>query len=244
MKLAGAKALITGGAKRVGKGIALALAKQNAQVAISYQTSSNEAEKTVNELQALGVKALAVAADVSKANEVEHLIKTVHRTLGGLDILINNAAIYEETPFDKLTEKEWDRPLEINLKGTFLCAKAASEVMRKQGRGKIINIADWSGIRPYKNYLPYCVSKAGVIALTKALALELAPTIQVNCICPGPVLLPETYGKKEREAVIQETPLARLGSPEDIAAAVMFFIQGSDFVTGAILPVDGGRLIA
>jgi NAD(P)-dependent dehydrogenase (short-subunit alcohol dehydrogenase family) len=116
--------------------------------------------------------------------------------------------------------------------------------MQKQGRGKIINIADWSGIRPYKNYLPYCISKAGVIALTKALALELSPTIQVNCICPGPILLPENFGEEEREAVIQETPLARLGSPEDVAAAVLFFVQGSDFVTGAVLPVDGGRLIA
>jgi NAD(P)-dependent dehydrogenase (short-subunit alcohol dehydrogenase family) len=244
LKLAGASALITGGAKRVGKGIALALAKHNAQVAISYQTSSKEAEKTVNELQALGAKALAVAADVSKAQAVDHLIKTVQKTFGSIDILVNNAAIFEETPFDRLTEKEWDRHLEINLKGTFLCARAVSEVMRKQGRGKIINIADWSGIRPYKDYLPYCVSKAGVIALTKALALELAPMIQVNCICPGPILLPETYGEKERKAIIQETPLARLGSPEDIAAAVLFFIQGSDFVTGAILPVDGGRLIA
>jgi NAD(P)-dependent dehydrogenase (short-subunit alcohol dehydrogenase family) len=244
LKLAGATALITGGAKRVGKGIALALARQNARVAISYQTSSREAKKTVNEIQAFGTKAVAVAADVSKAQEVDYLVRTVQKSFGSIDILINNAAIYEETPFDKLTEKEWDRHLEINLKGTFLCARAVSEVMLKRGRGKIINLADWSGIRPYKNYLPYCVSKAGVISLTKTLALELAPTIQVNCICPGPVLLPETYGEKERKAVIQETPLARLGSPEDIAAAVLFFIQGSDFVTGAILPVDGGRLIA
>jgi len=244
VKLEGATILITGGAKRVGRGIALALARQNARVAISYRTSSKSAEATVKEIQTLGTKALAVPADISKAQDVDRLIKTVHKTLGSLDILINNAAIYEETPFDKLTEEEWDRHLEINLKGTFLCARAASEVMRKQGRGKIINIADWSGIRPYKNYLPYCVSKAGVIALTKALALELAPTIQVNCICPGPILLPETFGEKDRQDIIAQTPLARLGSPEDIAAAVLFFIQGSDFVTGAILPVDGGRLIA
>lgn len=244
MKLEGASVLITGGAKRVGKGIALALARQKARVAISYQTSSKEADKTVKEVEALGVKALAVAADISKANEVDRLIKTVHKTLGSLEILINNAAIYDKSPFDRLTEEEWDRHIEVNLKGTFLCAKAASQVMGKQGKGKIINIADWSGIRPYKNYLPYCVSKAGVIALTKALALELAPSIQVNCICPGPILLPETFGEEERRVVIQETPLARVGSPEDIAAAVLFFIQGSDFVTGAILPVDGGRLIA
>lgn len=244
MKVEGATVLITGGAKRVGRGIALALAKQNAQVAISYLSSSKAAEATVKEIQTLGAKTLAIGADISKPQDVDRLIKKVHRTFGSLEILINNAAIYEETPFDKLTDKEWDRHLEINLKGTFLCAKAASEVMGKQGRGKIINIADWSGIRPYKNYLPYCVSKAGVIALTKALALELAPTIQVNCICPGPILLPETFGEKDRQDIIAQTPLARLGSPEDIAAAVLFFIQGSDFVTGAILPVDGGRLIA
>ncbi|MCI0527421.1 MAG: SDR family oxidoreductase [Nitrospira sp.] len=244
MKLEGATILITGGAKRVGRGIALALARQNARVAISYQTSSKAAEATVKEIQALGAKAVAVPADVSKAQDVDRLFKTVHKTLGSLDILINNAAVYEETPFDKITEKEWDRHLEINLKGSFLCARIASEVMQKQGRGKIINIADWSGIRPYKNYLPYCVSKAGVIALTKALALELAPTVQVNCICPGPILLPEFFGEKDRQEIIAQTPLARVGSPEDIAAAALFFIQGSDFVTGAILPVDGGRLIA
>jgi NAD(P)-dependent dehydrogenase (short-subunit alcohol dehydrogenase family) len=244
LKIVGATALITGGAKRVGKAIALALAKQQAQIAISYQTSSQEAEKTVKEIEGLGVKALAVAADISKSQQVDHLIKTVHKTLGSIDILVNSAAIFEETPFEQLTETQWDRHLEINLKGTFLCAKAASEVMRRQSKGKIVNIADWSGIRPYKNYLPYCVSKAGVIAMTKALAIELAPTIQVNCICPGPVLLPENFGEEERKAVIQGTPLARLGSPEDIAAAVLFFIQGSDFVTGVALPVDGGRLIA
>ena len=244
MKLEGMTALVTGGAKRVGRAIALTLARQHAQVAISYQTSRKEAEKTVSEMEVLGVKALAIAANIAKANDVDHLIKTVNKTLGSLDILINNAAIYEETPFDKLTEEQWDRHLEVNLKGTFLCARAASEIMRKKGRGKIINIADWSGMRPYKNYLPYCVSKAGVIALTKALAIELAPTIQVNCICPGPVLLPEAYGERERKAIIAETPLARLGSPEDISSAVLFFIQGSDFITGAILPVDGGRLIA
>ena len=244
MKLEGATALITGGAKRVGKEIALALARQHTHIAISYQASRKEAEKVVSEIEALGVKALAVAADIAKAKDVDHLIKTVHMTLGSLDILINNAAIYEETPFDKLTEEQWNRHLEINLKGTFLCARAASEIMRKKGMGKIINISDWSGIRPYKDYMPYCVSKAGVIALTKALAIELAPAIQVNCICPGPVLLPEAYGESERRAIIAETPLARLGSPEDISSAVLFFIQGSDFITGAILPVDGGRLIA
>lgn len=244
MKLQGATALVTGGAKRVGKEIALELARHKARVAISYQTSGKEAEKTVREIESLGTEALAVAGDVAKARDVDRLIQAVHKAWGSLDILINNAAIYEETSFDHLTEKDWDRHLEINLKGPFLCAKAAAAIMLKQGRGKIINMADWSGIRPYKNYLPYCVSKAGVIALTKALALELAPAIQVNCILPGPILLPENYGEKERQAIIAETPLRRLGSPQDIASAVLFFIEGSDFVTGALLPVDGGRLIA
>lgn len=244
MKLEGAAVLVTGGAKRLGKHIALALARQNARIAIGYQTSHKEAEETVKEIEALGMKAVAVAADIAKAQDVDHLIKMVVGTFGTLDILINNAAIYEETPFNKLTEEQWDRHLAINLKGTFLCARSSAERMRRQGSGKIINIADWSGIRPYKDYLPYCVSKAGVIALTKALALELAPTIQVNCICPGPILLPEGYGEEQRQAIIAETPLGRLGSPEDIASAILFLIQGSDFITGAILPVDGGRLIS
>ncbi len=243
MDLTNRVALVTGGAKRVGRSIALALAKRGAHVAFTYRTSRRDAELLVRELTALGGKSLAVKADAGRAAEVKAAVRNVVKTFGRIDILVNNAAIYPRTPWASLDEAAWDEALTTNLKGPFLFAKAAGDRMLAQGAGKIINIADWAGERPYKHYLPYCVSKAGVIALTKALALELAPTVQVNAVAPGPVLLPEGSSAAFRKAVVAATPLRRIGSPEDVASAVVFLLEGSDFITGVLLPVDGGRLI-
>jgi NAD(P)-dependent dehydrogenase (short-subunit alcohol dehydrogenase family) len=244
MELKDKTVLVTGSAKRVGKTIALALAKCGADIVVNYQRSLSEAEATAREIEQLGVRALTVRANVSVANEVQAMIGQAVHHFGRLDVLVNNAAIFYPTPFGRLTEKDWDEMIDINLKGSFLCAKYAGDEMLKLAGGKIINIADWSGIRPYVDYIPYCVSKAGVIALTKALAVTLAPTIQVNCIAPGPVMLPEDFADKKRAEVLAKTPLKRTGSAEDIANTVKFLIEGSDFITGAMIAVDGGRLIA
>jgi len=244
MELRGKTILVTGSAKRVGKTIALALAKCAADIVVNYQRSQSEAEATAREIEQLGVRVLTVRANVSVANEVQAMIGQAVHHFGRLDVLVNNAAIFYPTPFGRLTEKDWDEMIDINLKGSFLCAKYAGDEMLKLAGGKIINIADWSGIRPYVDYIPYCVSKAGVIALTKALAVTLAPTIQVNCIAPGPVMLPEDFAVKKRAEVLAKTPLKRTGSAEDIANTVKFLIEGSDFITGAMIAVDGGRLIA
>ena len=244
MILQGRVALVTGGARRVGQAIALALAKRKADVVISYRTSRKEAKETIVKLARFGIRAEAVRADVAKASDIQRLIKHIERRFGRLDVLVNNAAIFERTPFTKLTERDWDRHLDTNLKGPFLCATNASRLMNKRGGGKIINIADWAGERPYRDYLPYCVSKAGVIALTKALAKELAPQIQVIAIAPGPMLPPQDMTKAERQRVIKQVPLKRWGSPQDIASAVLFAIEGTDFMTGTTLFIDGGRLIA
>jgi pteridine reductase len=244
VELEGRIALVTGGAKRVGRTIALALARRGVHVAFTYQTSRREAASLVRELTALGGKSLAVRADVRKAVDAKAAIRTVVRTFGRIDVLVNNAAIYPRTPWASLDEQVWDEVLTTNLRGPFLFAKAAGDRMKAQGAGKIINLADWAGERPYKDYLPYCVSKAGVIAMTRALALELAPAVQVNAVAPGPVLLPRDITAAGKKAVIEATPLRRIGSPEDVAEAVVFLIEGSDFITGALLPVDGGRLIA
>lgn len=235
--------LVTGAAKRVGRAVALALARRGAHVVVHYHRSSEAAQRTVEEIKALGVRATALAADLSRVSEIESLVERAARFLGRLDVLINNAAVFWRTPFGAITERDWDDHLDVNLKATFFCAQAAAQVMQKQGEGKIINISDWAGYRPYADYIPYCVSKAGVIALTQVLARTLAPTIQVNGVAPGPVLLPEDYDEREREKIIQETPLGSLGSPEDVAQAVLFLIEGSDFITGHTLVVDGGRLI-
>jgi NAD(P)-dependent dehydrogenase (short-subunit alcohol dehydrogenase family) len=244
MELKGRVALVTGAARRVGRTIALALARRGANVAITYQTSRTEANQLTKEITGRGTKALAVRVEVSRAGDVAAAVEQVVETFGRLDVLVNNAAIFPRTPWAELDETAWDRAIDVNLKGSFLFAKAAGDRMKAQKSGKIINIADWAGERPYRNYLPYCVSKAGVIALTKALALELAPEVQVNAVAPGPVLLPERMTEAQKAKVIAGTPLKRIGSPEDIASAVIFLLEGSDFITGAVLPVDGGRLIA
>jgi NAD(P)-dependent dehydrogenase (short-subunit alcohol dehydrogenase family) len=182
--------------------------------------------------------------NITRSGDVEAIVRQAVERFGRIDILVNNASNYYKTPFETLTEAQWDDLVGTNLKGTFLVCKRVGDEMLRMGAGKIINLADWAGFRPYKDYLPYCVAKAGVIALTTALAKTLAPQIQVNAVAPGPVLLPEDFSETLRQAVIQATPLKRLGKPEDIAQTIVFLVEGSDFITGAIIPVDGGRLIA
>ena len=243
MRLAGRVAVVTGGARRIGRAIALAFAARGAHVAITYQTSARDAQRVVKELQATGVRAVAVRADQSRLADVRRLMRRVERDFGRLDVLVNNAAIFDRTPLSTFTEREWDRHLDVNLKGPFLCALLAAPLMQRRGKGKIINIADWAGERPYVDYLPYCVSKAGVIALTKGLAKELAPNIQVVAIAPGPMLPPPDMPPAERERAIKRVPLARWGAPEDIANTVVFAVEGTDFMTGSTIFVDGGRMI-
>ena len=244
MTLQGRVALVTGGARRIGKTIALALARRGAHVAISYRTSKKDAQATAAQVVRLGVRAEAIRADLAKPADVTRLIRQVDRRFGRLDVLVNSASVFVRTPFATLTEREWDFHLATNLKGPFLCALLAGRLMRRRREGKIINITDWAGERPYRDYLPYCVSKAGLTALTKALAKELAPHIQVIAIAPGPLLPPPAMTRAERRRAIQRVPLKRWGDPEDLANAVVFAIEGTDFMTGSTIFVDGGKSIA
>ncbi len=244
MQAADKIALVTGAARRVGKAIALALAARGVHVAITYNNSVAEAHATLREIEAQGVQSLALKADITRSNDVNAVVQQIMQRFGRIDILVNNASNYYKTPFTTLTEEQWDDLVGTNLKGTFLVAKRVGDEMLKAGSGKMINLTDWAGFRPYKDYIPYCVAKAGVIALTKALAKTLAPNIQVNAIAPGPVMLPEDFSDSQREAVVRATPLKRIGTPSDVAQTVVFLVEGSDFITGAIIPVDGGRLIA
>ena len=242
MRLKGKVALVTGSADRVGRTIALSLAQKGVHCVIHYRSSLRQAREAVRECQKLGVEATALRADLTRQPEVTSLFRQAFRRFGRLDILVNNAAVFFKTPLNRCTEKEWDLTVDTNLKGSFLCAQEAAKLMRRRG-GKIINIGDWAGARPYADYLPYCVSKAGVIALTKALALELAPKIQVACIAPGPVLLPKNFSRKEAKAIKGKLPLKRIGSPSDIAQTVLFLLEGTDFITGSTITVDGGESI-
>jgi NAD(P)-dependent dehydrogenase (short-subunit alcohol dehydrogenase family) len=244
VQAAGKVALVTGAARRVGKAIALALADRGAHVVITYHTSGAEALATLQDIEARGVQGMALQGNITHSGDVDNIVRQVIERFGRLDILVNNASNYYSTPFETLTEEQWDDLVGTNLKGTFLVSKRVGDEMLKAGSGKIINLADWAGFRPYKDYVPYCVAKAGVIALTKALAKTLAPHIQVNAVAPGPVMLPEDFSDHLRQAVVRATPLRRLGTPGDIAQTVVFLVEGSDFITGAIIPVDGGRLIA
>ena len=242
MRLDGSVVLVTGGIRRVGQAIALGLAGRGAHVAVSYRSSARDAADTVRAIEDLGARGFAVRANLSKAADAQRLVRRVHERFGRLDALVNSAANFERVPFERLTERHWDQTIDTNLKGPFLCALYASRLMRRGG--KIINIADWAGVRPYRDYLPYCVSKAGVIGLTKALAKELAPRIQVVAIAPGPMLPPHDMTAAARRRIAARVPLKRWGSPQDIAATAIFLIEGTDFMTGSTVFVDGGQLIA
>lgn len=243
MKLKGKTVLVTGAGRRVGRSIALALAERGARVAVHYNRSKKEAQTVVKEIEKGGGSAHSVQGDLAKPRDCERIVQETVKFFGRLDVLVNNAAVFFKTPLLEVTERGWDATLDSNLKGSFFCAQAAAKAMQREG-GKIINFADWSGFRPYVDYLPYCISKAGVIAMTKGLAKTLAPKIEVNAIAPGPILLPEDLDPVEKEEVSRNTPLKKVGSPQDIVNAILFLIEGTDFMTGATIVVDGGRLIA
>jgi NAD(P)-dependent dehydrogenase (short-subunit alcohol dehydrogenase family) len=243
MDLTNRVAIITGG-KRIGRVVASELAARGMDLVLSYRGSKDEALATVGDVEARGRKATTIVADVAKAADCEAIVAHAAQTFGRVDVLINMASIYMPVAFDALTDLDWQRNLDINLKAAFLCAKAAVPHMRRQGGGRIINFADWlaaSGRPQYTGFVPYYVAKAGVIALTEALALELAPDhILVNAIAPGPIVPPPDLTEEERQTVAQRTPLGRWGGELEIAKAVLTFIE-SEFITGETLRVDGGR---
>jgi NAD(P)-dependent dehydrogenase (short-subunit alcohol dehydrogenase family) len=243
MDLSSRVALVTG-TRRIGAVVAETLAARGADVAVVYNRSKAEADAAAAKIRSLGRKALVVQADLSQPPECDRLVQQVDRELGRLDVLVNMASLYPSVPFDDLRVEHWDQQMAVDLRASFLCAKAAVPIMRRLGGGRIINFADWlpASERPrYKGYLTYYVAKAGVKGLTEALALELASdNILVNAIAPGPVLAPPETTDEELKSVEKNTPLGRWGGAEAIAAAVIALI-GLDFVTGETLRVDGGR---
>jgi NAD(P)-dependent dehydrogenase (short-subunit alcohol dehydrogenase family) len=243
MELAGKAALVTGGAVRLGRAIALDLAERGADVAITYHRSAAAAAAVVAASQALGRRAVAFACDQRRDPEVRSVVDGTLAAFGRLDVLVNSAAIFRRTPLADLDEATWDELLDTNLKGPFLFARHAAAALRRDGGGKIVLLADIAGMRPWAGYLPYCVAKAGVIALTQGLARELAPEVQVNAIAPGAILWPPDYPEEARRAVLSRVPLGRPGDPADVVATVRYLLDGSDYVTGAVIPVDGGRLL-
>jgi pteridine reductase len=238
-KLTGKVALVTGGAVRVGRAIALGLAREGADVAIGYLRSGAAARTAVRELEAEGVRAIALRADLSRAAEAARLVAHTVKRLGRLDLLVNNAALFFRTPFAATTPAQFDRLIAVNLRGAFFCAQAAARAMGRRG-GRIVNIADVGAVRAWPGYIPYGISKAGVLMLTRGLAAALAPAIQVNAVGPGVVLLPARFPRHLRKRVTARIPMRRPGEPADVAAAVRFFATCPDYITGQVLFVDGG----
>ena len=243
MQLKDRVVLLTG-AKRIGAALAKEAAAAGADIALSYKTSRAEAEAAAAAICQLGRRAVCIKADLSDAADCRAMVDETVRQLGRLDVLVNMASLYAPTPFDNLTAAEFDRGLSVDLRAAFLCSSAAAPHMRASGGGRIVNIADWlpaSGRTRYKGFLPYYVAKGGVIALTEALALELAEhQILVNAIAPGPILAPDGLADDDVKAVEEATPLGRWGGEQEIVKAVLFLID-SEFVTGEVIRVDGGR---
>ena len=240
MKIKGKTALITGGAHRVGKAIALNLAEAGANVVINYYSSDAAAQETAAEVRALGVGALVIQADVSNQEQVEALVRATQDRFGALDIIVNSASIWQKTPMPIDDFSEWHRVLSVLLDGPMYAVNAAAPLMKERGEGAIINIVDLSAWKPFKGYIAHTVGKAGLLALTRSLALELAPEIQVNAIAPGPVLPPPDYTQEQTELVAARTLKGRWGSADDVANAARFLIE-ADYITGETIVVDGGE---
>ena len=243
MELTSRVVLITG-TKRIGAELAVAVSTRGADVAIVYRSSVDEANAAAERVRQSGRRAMAVHADVSDPASCQAMVGAVEQEFGRLDVLVNMASIYERVPFDDLDARHWMRQLGVDLNGSFFTSIAAAPLMRRTGGGRIINFADWvaaSGRPRYTGFVAYYVAKAGVVALTEALALELAPDgILVNAIAPGPILAPPGTSDEELQAVEAATPLGRWGGPEEIVKAALALIE-SDFVTGETIRVDGGR---
>jgi NAD(P)-dependent dehydrogenase (short-subunit alcohol dehydrogenase family) len=237
--LNGQVALVTGAAKRIGRSIAVRLARDGADIVVNYLTSQGDAESLVREIEGLGRRAAAFRGDVAQRADVERLFAAAEAQFGRVDILVNNAAIFFTAKFEELTEQQWDRILNANLKSQFLCAQAVAPIMKRQGKGRIINISSLGGILAWPAFTHYCVSKAGSIMLTRCLARALAPEILVNSVAPGTIQFP---GEAPDEDYIHRAPLKRTGTGEDIAGAVAYLATAA-FVTGQVIVVDGGRAL-
>jgi 3-oxoacyl-[acyl-carrier protein] reductase/pteridine reductase len=239
LALAGKVALVTGGAIRLGRASALALAESGADVAITYLKAAKEAKRTVKELEEFGVRSLDIHCDVTDGKNVDATITTIRKKFGGLDILVNNAGAYETVSFEDISLQRWDSIFATNVRGPFLLSQRALPLLRAR-KGRIINLGSLGGVRAWAGHVHYCSSKAALHMLTKAMAKALAPEISVNCVAPGIIDLGERTARTLMTRMARQTPMRRNGSGGDVAAAVLFFANAPKFITGQIMFVDGG----
>jgi 3-oxoacyl-[acyl-carrier protein] reductase/pteridine reductase len=236
--LSGKSAIVTGGAQRIGREIALALSRAGADVAITFRSSGVEADQTVRAIEALGRRSLAVECDVRSESSVRAAVAAACGSFGRLDVVVNNAAAFETAALDSMSLPQWDAVFETNTRGPFLVAREALSALRASS-GRIVNIGSLGGMRPWASHAHYCASKAALHMLTQSMAKAFAPEVSVNCVAPGWIEFDEDSGSVA-EHFAAKTPMRRNGSPEDVAQAVLFFATGPHFVTGQVLAVDGG----
>ena len=240
MEIEGRTALITGGAHRVGKAITLALARAGANVVVNYHSSVGAADETVDEAQAHGVQALAVRADVSDQAQVEGMVDAARQRFGGVDILVNSASLWRRTPFPMEDLADWHRVTGILINGSLDCANGVAPLMLKRGEGAIVNLVDLSAWQPWPDRAAHSVGKAALLALTRQLALDLAPAVHVNAVAPGPVLSVPGSSEEENVRTARGTLKERWGTPDDVAEAVGYLVR-ADYITGEVIVVDGGQ---
>jgi NAD(P)-dependent dehydrogenase (short-subunit alcohol dehydrogenase family) len=235
--LQGRAAVVTGGARKIGRALALSLAEAGASVAITWRDSEAEARQTVSDLEGQGIEALAVQADVREPEQIRSAIEAAAARFGRLDILVNNAGRYETAALESITVEQWDAMFDTNTRGPFLAAQAAYPYL-KAAQGRIVNIGSLGGMHPWPTHAHYCTSKAALHMLTQTMSRAFAPEISVNCVAPGMIVNGEVT--EEYEGFARRTPMRRNGTAQDVAAAVLFFATGPHFITGQILSVDGG----
>lgn len=252
MDLKGATALITGAARRVGRAISLELARAGCDVAVHFRESEVEAKQVAAEIQALGRQAMLIQADLAEPAQTHAIIRKINAEWGRLDILVNNASVFDSTPLpERMPDAEeldrrvagWERIFRVNVISPTMLARQAAVLMKREGRGRILNLTDILADRPMRDHDAYCASKAALASLTRSLARELAPEITVNAIAPGVAAFPEDYDEATRAKIIQRIPLKREGTPEELARLAVALLQHGDYMTGQVIPYDGGRSI-
>jgi len=243
METQGKVALVTGAARRVGRAVAIELARAGCNLALHYHTSVDHAEKLRDRIHEMGRGVTLFPADLNEPDAPNRLVDQIKHAMGGLDILINNAAQFQKTPLDEADDETWQRIFRVNTIAPAMLARAAAPLMREAGQGRIVNFTDILTERPIRDYAAYCASKAALASVTRSLAIELAPQITVNAIAPGIAVFPDDYDAATRANLMARVPLARQGTPEEVATLVHFLVADANYITGQVIPFDGGRSI-
>lgn len=239
MELRGRTAIVTGAGHRVGRALALALGQRGMRVVVHYNATADGARETARAIEAAGGEAVTVGADLTNVDEIPKVVDAAVTSFGGIDVLVNSAAIMVRLPFGDVQPEQWDQTMDLNVRAPFFLTQAAAPHLRKS-RGVVVNIADLAAFETWPGYIPHGIAKSGIVYVTRALAAVLAPEVRVAAIAPGTVLLPEGWSEQDAARLRRTTPLAREGSPEDVARTMLFILE-SDYLTGETIIVDGGR---